>query len=37
MAVMLSALHAGRHLLPARFLVLISIGGLVDPRAIVRL
>jgi hypothetical protein len=37
MAVRLSALPVGRPLLPGRFLVLISVRGLVDPRAIVRL
>jgi hypothetical protein len=37
MAVRLSALRAGRFLLPGRFLVLISLRGLVDPRALVRL
>jgi hypothetical protein len=37
MAVRLSALHAGRPLTPGRYLVLISVRGLVDPRAIVRL
>jgi hypothetical protein len=35
MAVRLSALSAGRPLLPGRFLVLISDRGSVDPRAIV--
>jgi hypothetical protein len=37
MAVRLSALRADRPLLPGRFLVHISVRGLVDPRAIVRL
>jgi hypothetical protein len=37
MAVNLSALRAGRHLTPGRFLVLISLRGWVDPRAVVRL
>jgi hypothetical protein len=37
MAVRLSALGTGRPLLPGRFLVLISVRGLVDPRVIERL
>jgi hypothetical protein len=37
MAVRLSALCAGRALPPGRFLVLISVRGCVDPRAIVQL
>jgi hypothetical protein len=37
MAVRLSALRAGRHLPPGRFLVLISVRSRVDCRAIVRL
>jgi hypothetical protein len=37
MAVRLSALSDGRPLPPGRFLVLISVTGSVDPRAIVRL
>jgi hypothetical protein len=37
MAARLSALHAGRHLPPGRFLVLISVRDWVDPRTIVRL
>jgi hypothetical protein len=37
MAVRLSAIRAGRHLPPGRFLVLISVSGCVDSRAIVRL
>jgi hypothetical protein len=37
MAVRLSSLRAGRPLPPGRFLVLISIRGCLDPRAIVRL
>jgi hypothetical protein len=36
MAVRLSALISGRPLPPGRFLVLISVKGRVDPRAIVR-
>jgi hypothetical protein len=37
MAVRLSALHVGHHLLPGRFLELISVKGTVSTRAIVRL
>jgi hypothetical protein len=37
MAVMLSALRAGRHLPARRFLVIISVRGWVDPRVIVQL
>jgi hypothetical protein len=37
MVVRLSALHTGRPLPPGRFLLLISVRGLVDPRAMVRL
>jgi hypothetical protein len=37
MAAGLSALRAGHFLHPGRFLVLISVGGWVDPGAIVRL
>jgi hypothetical protein len=37
MAVRLSVLHAGRPLLPGIFVVLISVIGWFDPRAIVRL
>jgi hypothetical protein len=37
MTVRLSALYAGRHLPPGRFLALIYISGWADPRAIVRL
>jgi hypothetical protein len=37
MALSLSALRAGRSLAPGRFMVLISVIGRVDPRAIVRL
>jgi hypothetical protein len=37
MPVRLSALSVGRPLLPGRSLILISVRGYVDPRAIVRL
>jgi hypothetical protein len=37
MAMALSALRAGHHLPPGRFLVLISVRGLVDPKVIARL
>jgi hypothetical protein len=37
MAIRLPVLNAGRPLPPGRFLVLISVRGWVDPRAIVRL
>jgi hypothetical protein len=37
MAVWLSTLRAGHPLPPGRFLVLISVRGIVDPKAIVRL
>jgi hypothetical protein len=37
MTVRFSALRAGRPLSPGRFLVLISVIGCVDPRAIVRM
>jgi hypothetical protein len=37
MAMRLSALRAGRTLLPGRFLTLISVRGWVEPRSIVRL
>jgi hypothetical protein len=37
MAAMLSALGAARFLSPGKFLVLFSVRGCVDPRAIVRL
>jgi hypothetical protein len=37
MTARLSALRAGRSLPPGRFLVLISVRGLIDPRTIVRL
>jgi hypothetical protein len=37
MAVRLSALHAGCPVPPGGFLVLISVRGVVDPRAIMRL
>jgi hypothetical protein len=37
MAVRLSASRASRPLPPGRFLVLISVKGLVDPKAIMRL
>jgi hypothetical protein len=37
MAVRLSALRAGRSLSPGRFLILISVRGIVDSRAILRL
>jgi hypothetical protein len=37
MAARLSTLHTGRFLAPGRFLVVISVRGWVDPRAMVRL
>jgi hypothetical protein len=37
MTVSLSALRASRNLLPGSFLVLISLKGFVDPRAVVRM
>jgi hypothetical protein len=37
MAARLSALRAGRFLPPGRFLIVISVKGCVDPRAIVQL